>query len=74
MNIIETKTVRTLTTKRIELTEDNLCELIRKATGDVIPDTAAIFVEVPGGGDWSNTSLDISDAPVIIAWTEVTEE
>lgn len=75
MKTIETKTTRVETRKRIELTEDSLRKLIKSATGEALPVGADIFVEVPGGGDWSNTSLYISkETPVIIAWTEVVEE
>lgn len=73
MSIIETKIIRTQTTKRIELSESDLRELVRAHSGEV-PASAAIFVEVPGGGDWSNTQLDISESPIIITWSEVTEE
>lgn len=72
MNTIEVKVTRTETRKRIELTDSSIRALL-KMEGHNIPVKAAIFVEVPGGGDWSNTSLDISAAPVIIAWSEVSE-
>lgn len=74
MNTIEVKTTRVETRKRIELTDEDIRALVRATSGSIIPVAAEVFVEVPGGGDWSNTSLEIRDAPVVIAWTEITEE
>lgn len=35
------------------------------------PDNASVTISIPGGGDWSNTELDVSEAsPVEISWTE----
>lgn len=74
MNVLETKTTRVETRKRIELTDLDLRSLIKTATGNDLPARAEIFIEVPGGGDWSNTSLGVNkETPVIIAWTEVVE-
>jgi hypothetical protein len=36
-----------------------------------IPKDASVVVSVPGGGDWSNTDLDLNDHPVTISWTVV---
>lgn len=50
--------------------------LVRKAVPDAPPDAEIILaVEVPGGGDWSNESLDLVDHPVRFAvrWTTSTE-
>jgi len=39
-----------------------------------LPADAKIFVRVPGGGDWSNTDLEISDAqPLQAVATEITD-
>lgn len=46
-------------------------EHLRKAFG--IPKGAEIFVMVPGGGDWSNESLDIQTCPIEVRWTEHTD-
>lgn len=41
---------------------------LRKALG--LPDDAEITVAVPGGGDWSNAALEISDSTTLDArWT-----
>jgi len=30
-----------------------------------------VYVRVPGGGDWSNTNLDVDEkCPILIEWTE----
>lgn len=36
-----------------------------------IPAHADVVVHVPGGGDWSNTSLNIKDHPIEVTWEEV---
>lgn len=45
---------------------------------DKVPDDAAVTVYVPGGGDWSNTTLDLSgkdpDTCVRVQWTTTKEE
>ena len=71
MNTIETKVVRTQTTKRIELTREDIFKLLQLNE----PPNCAVYMMVPGGGDWSNTSLDVGkDNPVVLQWVEVTEE
>lgn len=73
MKTLVTKNVRVETRKEIKLTDGHLRELIRAVSGDVIPAHADIYIEVPGGGDWSNTSLDVcAEHPIIIFWAEVT--
>ena len=58
---------------RIEIDGEAFVKALQR-TGLEIPLGAAIFVQVPGGGDWSNTSLDIDeDCPIIVTWT-TTEE
>lgn len=43
-----------------------------KAKGYDIPDSAEIFVTVPGGGDWSNMDLDISNqVPIQVRYKSV---
>lgn len=75
MNVVETKTVRTEVTKRIELTGQDIRKMVKTVTGNDLPVRAEIYVMVPGGADWSNTELNINvETPVVITWTEVTEE
>jgi hypothetical protein len=62
-------------TCEIELNAVDVIELVRKA-GHTVPASAAvrIYFAVPGGGDWSNTDIDIDDRnPVRIEW-KTTEE
>lgn len=63
------------TTRRIELTNADLVYMVCKQLDLNIPELADVYVKVPGGGDWSNTSLEIdSDCPIIITWTTVQED
>jgi hypothetical protein len=54
---VATKT-HTITTTEYLITVDDLYKAFD------IPKGAKVFVEVPGGGDWSNTDLDISEHPI----------
>lgn len=59
MNI--TKSTRT--TVKISLTADDLKDKLG------LPSNSEVFIHVPGGGDWSNTRLDIdSDNPVLVTY------
>lgn len=60
--VVETK-------HHLELDRPKLLTLLRQA-GVTVPDNAGIFVQVPGGGDYSNCTLDIDDAPLQLHWTE----
>lgn len=42
---------------------------LRAAFG--IPEGADIWVQVPGGGDWSHEALPIDEHPVRVQWTTV---
>jgi len=65
-------TTRVVTTERHELRLSG--EGIRGLLihmGLIIPERAEvrIYFEVPGGGDWSNTTIDIDDKrPVTVEW------
>lgn len=39
-----------------------------------LPSNAVIFVDVPGGGDWSNTELLLDDAPLQARFSEREEK
>lgn len=55
---------------RLELSGEQL----RAMLPDDIPVNAEIYIQIPGGGDWSNTSLDITiENPVVITWKTVEE-
>lgn len=65
------RTITRTTTERCEM-HLNAKEL-RKAFG--APDNATVVVHVPGGGDWSNTDLHITeDNPVFITWVKTETE
>lgn len=67
-----TKTVVTRRT-HMEFERHDLLKALR-ALGYQIPDDADMFVQVPGGGDWSNTNLDIErDTNLHVRWTTVEE-
>lgn len=67
-----TKTVRTV--NRVELDAQDIVSMLRAGKYD-IPDNATVTVLVPGGGDWSNMTLDIGvDAPLAVEWVETTQE
>lgn len=63
------KTVTTeTTTYRYELYHDDILTF----DWSTVPDDAEIYIEVPGGGDWSHTQLDTIHEPLVVKWT-VTE-
>jgi len=71
MDIAVAQVVRTETTKRLELDGDVIRGLLASRGVDV-PRDARITVTVPGGGDWSNTDLEVdARCPVVVTWTEV---
>jgi len=60
------KKVMTTTTTRVEgyITAED----IKSKFG--LPGRSRVFFSVPGGGDWSNTDLDITqEDPVYVTWT-----
>jgi hypothetical protein len=68
-----TKKVSVVTTERcvLKLDRDEIVRLLRHA-GVNIPDGPDICVDflVPGGGDWSNTTVDVdAEHPVTVAWS-----
>lgn len=77
MMTINPETKKTTTVEHsVKLGAVDLFNMLRRAGVPVpVPDPATsdlrIYVRVPGGGDWSNTDLDISASnPVCIKWTE----
>jgi len=73
-----TKTTVTKETKEyIELHFDDIVEFLDTkgilSKNQEAPQSLKIFVDVPGGGDWSNTELCIQDAPLVIEITNTTE-
>lgn len=71
---------RTVTTRTVtvqgELGLKDLTHLVRAQVG--VPPGAVVhmYVEVPGGADWSSMDLDIEDHPVkfTVEWSETQED
>lgn len=75
MFVDKKETVTRVTKRSIELTAIDIRSLIR-ATGTEISDAAElrVYFAVPGGGNWSNTDIDIDNLnPVYVEWTETEE-
>lgn len=69
-----TESISVVTTRQVEisLTAEMVIDMLRKQ-GLTIPTNAGVYVNVPGGGDWSNMRLDIGfDAPLTVRYEEVT--
>jgi len=62
------KTATTVTTNVAEINRMQLILMLR-SQGHPVPDDADIYVRIPGGGDWSNTNLDIdADSNLFVTW------
>lgn len=60
---------RIVTTERSTITLDK-DEILKMLFGDAEPPkNAHAHVTVPGGGDWSNCTLDLAEVPVHVSWT-----
>jgi hypothetical protein len=76
MQIVESNT-KTTYNKTVKITRDDILELVHSKMGGQIGiditkdlqrnDKVDVFVQVPGGGDWSNTVLEITgDTPIVV--------
>lgn len=66
-------TVKTTSQHEIRVSRHQLVQMLQRDGLDVVPDDAAVTVRVPGGGDYSNTDLDIDqDTDIKITWQEKT--
>lgn len=64
-SIVITTTCTTLLIDDKQLVE--VLEGVIKTLGHSIVDIQKIYIKVPGGGDWSNTQLDVdSTCPLVI--------
>lgn len=60
-------------TKTVQIDDQDIRNFL-SAKGIVVPPDADVFVRVPGGGDYSNTNLEVTGGtPVQVTWqtTEV---
>lgn len=65
--------VSTTTTREITIEKADLLRFL-EAAGWVVPSSAIVFVEVPGGGDYSSTDLElVGSRGVKVRWT-ITED
>lgn len=70
-------TVTKTQTIRVTVGHDDVLALVRKTVHIPAGVEVRIFVEVPGGGDWSHTDLDLHEHPVHVEaeWSvDVTDE
>ena len=62
----------------IELSNKDLARLLKgyiESWGFSIENIQRVFIRVPGGGDWSNTDLDIDlQCPLVITFKKETKE
>ena len=71
------KHIEKMKIEKFYLTVDNeyLIHLINKIEKLKIPKDALVYIEVPGGGDWSNIDLEVSSEHKIhIVWSVTTNE
>jgi hypothetical protein len=74
MSKLEMKKTETIE-HSVKLGANDLFDMLRRS-GVPVPDSATaldlqVYVRIPGGGDWSNTDLNISaNNPVCVKWTE----
>lgn len=55
---------------KVSVSGDDIIDLLRKDGFD-IKLGASVTIHVPGGGDWSNTDLDVSlENKVEVRWTD----
>jgi len=67
MNRTEKKT--TVTTVELTVEGKSVIAALREyLSHEDIPEHAAFYFKVPGGGDWSNTDLDIEDETFVLRW------
>jgi hypothetical protein len=77
--MIITKTIETKTTEEFTITGEFIAQMLVETGKIKMGENSFISVQfdVPGGGDWSNTTLDVGEAyplRVTVSNTEITEE
>lgn len=63
------------TTHTLECTGDQLLNEVHGRGELELPEEVdKIEVKIPGGGDWSNTTLNFLEADIIVTWEDEHEE
>jgi len=65
----KTVTTKTITKYRYELYHDDILAFDWSS----VPEDAEIYMNVPGGGDWSHMELNTTHEPMIVKWSETDE-
>jgi len=74
LDTVAVRTTRAVITKTVTLDDKAIRRLV-SAIVSGIPDNARVSINLPGGGDWSNCTLDVEAAhPITIEWTETEVE
>jgi len=75
MSDIVIHTVKRITTSHAAVLDDVKLIAALRALGLNIPDSATLYFSVPGGGDWSNTTINICEEnPISVEWFEQSVE
>lgn len=70
-----THQIITTTRSRLDLTGDDIVEMLAEAFPGLFATKPKVTFRVPGGADWSYTALDVdADCPVTVAWEEGSAE
>ena len=73
VKINKTKTIETRCEYRLD--DIALKNLLSDYIQERIPDHASVTINIPGGGDYSNMTLDVTQkTPVVIKWKETESE
>lgn len=67
-----TTTTETTRVSTILLTGKQIADMVCEVNGVRLSGRISVTFDVPGGADWSNTTLEIDEEhPVTVTWTEV---
>ncbi len=75
-NPVRTTTITTIIERQELEFDDKQIRRILFAAGFAVPEKCdlRIYVAVPGGGDWSNTDIEINrEHPLCVEWTTTVE-
>jgi hypothetical protein len=69
--VIEKEVNRSITTNNsINLDSKDIIDLLNNK-GYLVPKTADVTFTVPGGAEWSNTTISLDDTNIVVEWTEI---